>query len=63
MSVNLVVGATGSLGGHVTRGLLQQGKAVRILTRKNPLSEELANEVHARLRAQQVRFRAVLPPG
>ena len=42
MSVNLVIGATGSLGGRVTCGLLQQGKAVRILTRKNPLSEELA---------------------
>ena len=47
MSVNLVVGATGSLGGRVTRGLLQQGKAVRILTRKNPISEELASQGRA----------------
>jgi hypothetical protein len=47
LSVNLVVGATGSLGGRVTRGLLQPGKAVRILTRKNPVSEELAKQGRA----------------
>ena len=47
MSVNLIVGATGSLGGRVTRGLLQQGKDVRILTRKNPISEELAKQGRA----------------
>ena len=31
----LVVGATGSLGGRITRGLLAQGKPVRILARHN----------------------------
>lgn len=29
----LVVGATGTLGGRITRGLLEQGKEVRILVR------------------------------
>ena len=43
----LVVGATGSLGGRITRGLLQQGQAVRILTRQNPISEELARQGRA----------------
>lgn len=43
----LVVGATGSLGGRVTRGLLQQGKPVRILVRKNSPSEELAKQGRA----------------
>jgi uncharacterized protein YbjT (DUF2867 family) len=38
----LVVGATGSLGGRITRGLLAQGKPVRILARHNSPSEELA---------------------
>jgi uncharacterized protein YbjT (DUF2867 family) len=38
----LVVGATGSLGGRITRGLLAQGKAVRILARNNSISAELA---------------------
>ena len=47
MSLHFVVGATGSLGGRVTRGLLQQGKAVRILTRKNPISEEMAKQGRA----------------
>jgi uncharacterized protein YbjT (DUF2867 family) len=42
--MNLIVGATGSLGGRITRGLLAQGKAVRILARRNPLSEELARQ-------------------
>ena len=32
----LVVGASGSLGGMITQGLLAQGKLVRILTRGNP---------------------------
>ena len=40
--MDLVVGATGSLGGRITRRLLAQGKAVRILARHNPLSDELA---------------------
>lgn len=43
----LVVGATGSLGGRITRGLLTQGKAVRILDRGNPLTEELARQGRA----------------
>lgn len=45
--MNLIVGATGSLGGRITRGLLAQGKAVRILARRNPLSEELARQGRA----------------
>jgi uncharacterized protein YbjT (DUF2867 family) len=43
----LVVGATGSLGGRITRGLLAQGKAVRILVRHNSPSEELAGQGRA----------------
>ncbi len=43
----LVVGATGSLGGRITRGLLAQGKAVRILVRHNSPSEELARQGRA----------------
>ena len=43
----LVVGATGSLGGRITRGLLAQGKAVRILARNNPISAELAKQGRA----------------
>lgn len=43
----LVVGATGSLGGRITRGLLGQGKAVRILARNNPISAELAKQGRA----------------
>ncbi len=38
----LVVGATGRLGGAITRQLLAQGKAVRILVRHNSPSEALA---------------------
>jgi uncharacterized protein YbjT (DUF2867 family) len=38
----LVVGATGIVGGMVTRKLLEQGKAVRILVRANSPSEEMA---------------------
>jgi NADH dehydrogenase len=45
--MNLIVGATGSLGGRITHGLLAQGKAVRILARSNPLSEELARQGRA----------------
>lgn len=43
----LVVGATGSLGGRITRGLLAQGKAVRILARNNPISAELVKQGRA----------------
>lgn len=43
----LVVGATGSLGGRVTRGLLAQGQKVRVLSRNNPLSAELARQGRA----------------
>lgn len=43
----LVVGATGSLGGRITRGLLAQGKPVRILARHNPISAELARQGRA----------------
>jgi uncharacterized protein YbjT (DUF2867 family) len=43
----LVVGATGSLGGRISRGLLAQGKAVRILARNNPISAELAKQGRA----------------
>ena len=35
----LVVGATGIVGGMITRRLLGQGKEVRILVRGNSLSE------------------------
>lgn len=45
--MDLIVGATGSLGGRITRGLLAQGKPVRILARRNPLSEELAKQGRA----------------
>jgi NADH dehydrogenase len=38
----LIVGATGLLGGTITRQLLGQGKEVRILVRRNSPSEELA---------------------
>jgi uncharacterized protein YbjT (DUF2867 family) len=43
----LVVGATGSLGGRITRSLLAQGKQVSILDRKNPLTEILAQQGRA----------------
>lgn len=45
--MNLVVGATGSLGGRIARGLLAQGKAVRFLDRRNPISLELAQQGRA----------------
>ena len=43
----LVVGATGSLGGRIARGLLAQGKPVRILARRNSTSKELAQQGRA----------------
>jgi NADH dehydrogenase len=43
----LVVGATGLLGGAITRQLLEQGKEVRILVRQDSPSEELAKEGRA----------------
>jgi uncharacterized protein YbjT (DUF2867 family) len=43
----LVVGATGSLGGRITRGLLVQGRKVRIPSRNNPISAELAAQGRA----------------
>lgn len=52
--MNLVVGATGSLGGRITRGLLTQGKAVRILARNNSISAELAQQGRANTAAALV---------
>ena len=43
----LVAGATGIVGGMITRGLLEQGKEVRILVRHNSPSEQLAKEGRA----------------
>lgn len=40
----LVVGATGSLGGRIARGLLEQGKTVRVLLRHNPISAAMAEQ-------------------
>jgi uncharacterized protein YbjT (DUF2867 family) len=40
----LVVGATGQLGGAITRQLLAQGKEVRILVRRDSPSEQLAKQ-------------------
>jgi NADH dehydrogenase len=40
----LVVGATGSLGGRITRGLLAEGKDVRVLVRHNPISAAMAEQ-------------------
>ena len=40
----LVAGATGRLGGTITRRLLEQGSGVRILVRHNSPSEELAKQ-------------------
>jgi NADH dehydrogenase len=45
--MNLIVGATGSLGGRITRGLLAQGQAARFLDRRNPISLELAQQGRA----------------
>ncbi len=43
----LVVGATGIVGGMITRQLLEQGKEVRILARSNSPSAQLAREGRA----------------
>jgi NADH dehydrogenase len=40
----LVVGATGQLGGSITKRLLEQGKEVRILVRRDSPSEQLAQQ-------------------
>ena len=40
----LVVGATGLLGGTITRKLLQEGKEVRILVRHNSPAEAMAKQ-------------------
>lgn len=40
----LVVGATGLLGGLITRQLLEKGRAVRMLVRENSPSEQLAQQ-------------------
>jgi NADH dehydrogenase len=45
--MNLIVGATGSLGGRITRGLLARGKPVHILARRKSPSEELAKQGRA----------------
>lgn len=45
----LVVGATGLLGGTITRQLLDRGKTVRILVRHNSLSEVMAPQGMATL--------------
>jgi NADH dehydrogenase len=42
--MNLVVGATGRLGGMITQQLLGQGKDVRILVRHDSPSEEMARQ-------------------
>lgn len=42
-----VIGATGIVGGVITRRLLEQGKEVRILVRSNSPSEQLAQEGRA----------------
>lgn len=43
----LVVGATGVLGGAIARELLRQGREVRILVRRDSLSEQLAESGRA----------------
>ena len=40
----LVVGATGSLGGRIVRGLLEQGKDVRVFVRRDSPSEQMAQQ-------------------
>ncbi len=59
----LVVGATGSLGGRITHGLLQQGQAVRFLTRHNPISEELAKQGRANTAQALIEAGAQAVPG
>ena len=43
----VVIGATGIVGGMITRQLLEQGKEVRILVRRDSPSEQLAQEGRA----------------
>lgn len=59
----LVVGATGSLGGRIARGLLAQGKAVRLLDRRNPISLELAQQGRANSAASLIAAGAQAVPG
>jgi uncharacterized protein YbjT (DUF2867 family) len=40
----LVVGATGVVGGMITRGLLEQGRQVRILVRRDSPSSQLVQQ-------------------
>jgi nucleoside-diphosphate-sugar epimerase len=40
----LVVGATGVVGGMITRGLLEQGREVRILVRRDSPSSQLVQQ-------------------
>ena len=40
----LVVGATGSLGGRIARGLLERGEDVRVFVRRNSPSEQMAQQ-------------------
>lgn len=59
----LVVGATGSLGGRIASGLLAQGKAVRFLDRRNPISLELAQQGRATSAASLIAAGAQAVPG
>jgi uncharacterized protein YbjT (DUF2867 family) len=45
--VIMVIGATAIVGGMITRRLLEQGKEVRILVRRNSASAQMAQEGHA----------------
>jgi nucleoside-diphosphate-sugar epimerase len=40
----LVVGATGVVGGMITRGLLEQGREVRIIVRRDSPSSQLVQQ-------------------
>ena len=59
----LVVGATGSLGGRIACGLLAQGKAVRFLDQRNPISLELAQQGLANTTQSLIDARAQPVPG
>jgi NADH dehydrogenase len=59
----LVVGATGLLGGLITRQLLDQGHAVRILVRENSPSEQLAPQGRATSAASLIEAGAQLVTG
>jgi uncharacterized protein YbjT (DUF2867 family) len=59
----LVVGATGSLGGRITRGLLQQGQVVRFFARHSPISEELAKQGRANTAESLIEAGAQAVPG